>query len=119
MARLSNTRLALLACVLALSLSGRHESTTAVCTLLLCAGPIEGCSAVLAVLRYHGFRSLVCASWCSEEKQVQKQKLRCVCSLEVILLAERMIQLSLSQEEHLPSSHVHLAVGTPQCHDLD
>ena len=23
------------------------------------------------------------------------------------------------QEEHLPSSHVPLAVGAPQCHDLD
>ena len=34
--------------LLALSRSGRHEYTT-VCTLLLCAGPIEGCSAVLAV----------------------------------------------------------------------
>ena len=33
---------------------------------------------MLAVRRYYGFRSLVCASWCSEEeKQVQKQKLRC------------------------------------------
>ena len=43
------------------------------------AGPIEGCSAVLAVRRYYDFRSLVCASWCSEEeKQVQKQKLRCL-----------------------------------------
>ena len=50
-----------------------------VCTLLLCAGPIEGCSAVLAVRKYYGFRSLVCASWCSEkEKQVQKEKLRCL-----------------------------------------
>ena len=36
------------ACLLALSYSGRHERTT-VCTMLLCAGPIEGCSAVLAV----------------------------------------------------------------------
>ena len=40
------------ACLLALSHSGRHESTT-VCTLLLCAGPIEGCSAVRAVRRYY------------------------------------------------------------------
>ena len=48
---------------------------------------------VLAVRRYYGFRSLVCASWCSEEgKQVQQQKLRCLCSLEAILLAELMIQ---------------------------
>ena len=32
------------------------------CTSLLCAGPIEGCSAVLAVRRYCcDFRSLVCA----------------------------------------------------------
>ena len=38
--------------LLALSHSGRHErtvNTTAVRTLLLCAWPIEGCSAVLAV----------------------------------------------------------------------
>ena len=37
-------------------------------------------------------------------------------------LAELMIQLALTVsllEEHFPSSHVHLAVGTPQCHDLD
>ena len=48
-----------------------------VCTFLLCEGPpIEGCSAVLAVRRCYGFRSLVSASWCSEEKQVQHQKLR-------------------------------------------
>ena len=33
-----------------------------VCTLLpCCAGPIEGCSPVLAVRRYCGFRNLVCA----------------------------------------------------------
>ena len=42
--------------------------------------------AVLLCLRYVDtidFRSLVCASWCSEEeKQVQKQKLRCLFSLE-------------------------------------
>ena len=60
-----------------------------VCTLLLCAGPIEGCSAVLAVRRYYDFRSLVCASWCSEEeKHVQNQTLRCLCSLDAISLAE-------------------------------
>ena len=96
---------------------------TKILLYVLCcsAGPIEGCSAVLAVRRYYGFRSLVCASWCSgEEKQVQKQKLRCLCSLEAILLAE-LIQLLQRRlhEEHLPSSDVHLAVGTPQCHDLD
>ena len=78
MARLSNTWLALaclLACVVAIW-STRKNYCTLVCTLLLCAGPIEGCSAVFAVRRYYGFRSLVCASWCSEkEKQVQKQNL--------------------------------------------
>ena len=45
-----------------------------------------------------------------------------VCSSEAIWLAELMIQLALtvsSQEEHLPNSHVHVAVGTPQGHDLD
>ena len=59
---------------------------------------------------------MVCGSWCLEEKQVQKQKLRCLCSLDAILLAELMIYTQLFlQEERLPSSHVHLAVGTPQC----
>ena len=112
------------ACLLALSHSGRHASTT-VCTLLLCAWPIEGCSAVFAVRvrRYCGFRSLVRAFVvCAEEKQVQKRKLRGLCSLEAIwlLIAELMIQLSSPlQGEHLPSSHVHLAVGTPQCNYLD
>ena len=103
MARLSNNWLALsclLACVAALWSTRKYY---AVCTLLLCAGPIEGCSAVLAVRRYYGFRSLVCASWCSEEeKQVQKQKLRCLCSLEAILLAELMIQLALSPRRAPP-----------------
>ena len=90
------------ACLLALSHSGRHESTT-VCTLLLFAGQTEGYSAVLAVRRNYGFRSLVCASWCSEEeKQVQKQKLRCLCSLEAILLAELMIQLALLSSRRAP-----------------
>ena len=63
MVALGNTGLALV-CVLALSLShsGRHERT-AVCGLLLCVGPIAGCSAVLAVRtsRYCGHRSLLCA----------------------------------------------------------
>ena len=45
---------------------------------------------MLAVRKYYGFESLVCASWCSEEeKQVQKQKFRCLCSLEAILLLVR------------------------------
>ena len=56
---------------------GRHESAT-VSILLLCAGPIEVFSAVLAVRSYYGFRSLVCASWCSEEKQGQKSFVVCV-----------------------------------------
>ena len=109
------------ACLLALSHSGRHERTT-LCTSLLCAGPIEGCSGVLAVRGYYGFRSLVCASWCSEEeKHVQKQKLRCLCSLEghIASRADDTARFQFLREEHLPSTHVHLAVGTPQCHDLD
>ena len=61
-------------------LRSRTLVDTKVLLYVLCrsAGPMEGCSAVLAVRRYYGFRSLVCASWCSEEKKhVQKQKLRC------------------------------------------
>ena len=43
-----------------------------VCTLLLCAGPIEGCSAVLAVRV--GCRSLICAVVvCAEEKKQVKK----------------------------------------------
>ena len=53
------------------------------CTLMLRAGPIEGCSAVLAVRRYCAFGAWFVPSWYSEEKkQVQKQKLLCLCSLE-------------------------------------
>ena len=82
MVALGNTGLALV-CVLALSLShsGRHERT-AVCGLLLCVGPIAGCSAVLAVRRYCGYRSLVCAFVvCAEEagsktKKKEKRKKR-------------------------------------------
>ena len=34
--------------------------------------------------------------------------------------ADDTLALTVSlQEEHLSSSHVHLAVGTPQCHVLD
>ena len=62
----------------------------------VCAGPIERCSAVLAVRRCYGFRSLVCACWCSEEKQFQKQKLRCLCSLDAIFASRADdIQLAL------------------------
>ena len=86
------------ACLVALPRSGLHERTT-VCILLLCAGPIEGCSAVLAVRRYCGFRSLVCAFVVrtEEEKQVQKQKPWSVCSSEAMRLAELMKQLALKK----------------------
>ena len=62
-------------CLPALSHSGRHEHTT-LFALLLCAGPIEGCSAVLAVRRYcSGLRSLVCTFvWCAQKKKRQVQK---------------------------------------------
>ena len=107
-----------------MSHSGRHERTT-VCTLLLYAGSIEGCSAVLAVRRYLAFGAWFVPSWCAQKKKSRftKQKnLVVLCSSEAGWLAEVMIQLALTlplQEEHLPSTHVHLAVGTPQCHDLD
>ena len=70
--------------LLALSHSGRHErtvNTTAVRTLLFCAGPIEGCSAVLAVPTVDT-AAVAFGAWfvlCpAEEKQAQKQKLRLV-----------------------------------------
>ena len=88
-----------------LSHSGRHESTT-VWTLLLCAGPIEGRSAMPAVRSYYGFRRVVCASWCTQEKKQVQNKGFVVClrSLEAILLviAELMMQLPLSSKKVPP-----------------
>ena len=55
-------------------LSGRHERA-ALCTLLLCAGPIAGCSAVLAVGRCCGYRSLVCAlAVCTKQKKKKEER---------------------------------------------
>ena len=101
--------------LLALSHSGQHERTI-VCTLLLCVGPIEGCSAVLAVRTVDAaavaFGACLC---CSHErrKAISKTKLR-----GCLFRADDDTASSL-REEHPPSSHVHLAVRTPQCHDLD
>ena len=92
------------ACLLALSHCGRHESGTA-CTLLLSAGPIEGCSAVLAVRRYYNYRSLVCTTWCSEQEwQVYKQKLRCLFVFLGRHIARRAddLQLALSPRRAPP-----------------
>ena len=75
MVTIGNTWLALV-CLLALSNSGRHERT-AERSLLLCAGPIAGCFAVLAVRRYCcGFRWLVCASMVCAEEAGSKTELR-------------------------------------------
>ena len=104
---LGNTWLALpclLACVVALWTTRTYYCK--ICTLILCAGPIEGCSAVLAVRTYCGFQSLVCAFvvCAKEKKQVQKQKLRGgLCSSEAIWLAELMIQLALSKKSTFPA----------------
>ena len=65
-------------------------------------------------------------SWCVQKKSRFKNKnfvVVCVLRGPYIWLEELMIQLALTavtlQEEHLPSCHVHFAVGTPQCHHLD
>ena len=60
--------------LLALSHSGRHERTTA-CTLLLCAGPIGGCSAVLAV-RTVDTAAAAFGAWyvCAHKKRKFKNK---------------------------------------------
>ena len=81
------------------------------------------CSALLAVRRYYAWLSELnlCLRGVQKKKGRlgSKTKLRCLCSLEAIRLVElMMIQQALLQEEHLPSNHVHLAVGTPRCHDL-
>ena len=85
--------------LLALSHSGRHERT-AVFTLLLCAGPIEGCSAVLAV-RTVDTAAVALGTWfvCAQQKTNSKTK-----KLRGWLL--RVDTASSLQEEHLPSSHV-------------
>ena len=83
--------------------------------MLLCAGPIEGYPAVLAV-RTVDTAAVAFGAWfvCAQKKSKFKnnKNLR-ACFLRVDDTASSL------QEEHLPSSHVHLAVGTPQCHDLD
>ena len=86
-----------------------------VCTLLLCAGPIEGCSAALAVRTVDAaavaFGACLC---CAYERRKASSKTK----TSWLFRAADDTASSL-QEAHLPSSHVHLAVGTPQCHDLD
>ena len=68
-------------CVVAFWLTRTYYYSTAVCTLLFCAGPIEGCSAVLAVPTVDT-AAVAFGAWfvlCpAEEKQAQKQKLRLV-----------------------------------------
>ena len=68
------TGLALI-CLLALPLPGQHERT-AVRSLLVCAGPIAGCPAVLVVRSYCGYGSLVFAFVvCTEaSEKVKKTK---------------------------------------------
>ena len=88
--------------------------------VLLCGGPIEGCSAVLAVRRYTvTFGAWVVPSWCTQKKEVQKQNLNFVVVFLGGHLTSRADDTALTvsfQEKDLPSSHIHLAVGTPQCH---
>ena len=85
-----------------------------VCTLLLCAGPIEGCSAALAVRTVDAaavaFGACLC---CAHERRKASLKTK------TSWLFRADDTASSLQEEHPPSSHVDLAVGTPQCHDLD
>ena len=88
-----------------------------VCILLLCAGPIEGCSAVLAV-RTVDTAAVAFRAWfvCAQKKSKYKNKTKNF----VVVSSELMIQLALSKKSTSPAViHVHLAVGTPQCHDLD
>ena len=107
------------ACLLALSHSGRHERTTY--CMMLGAGPIEGSSAAIAVRRYYGFRTLVCAFVVFRRRNAgSKTK----ASLFVFLTGRTASRNGTAsfhclQEENLPSSHLHLAIGTPQYHDLD
>ena len=110
----------LLACVAALWSTRKQY----VCTLLLRAGPIAGCSAVLAVRRYCSvaFGTWFVPSWCSgEEKQVKNKSFVVCYSFLRGHMASRADDTAsfCLQEEHLPSSHVYFAVGTLHCHDLD
>ena len=75
--------------LLAMSRSGRHERTT-VCTLLLRAGPIKGCSAVLAV-RTVDTGAVAFGAWfvCAQKKSKFKNKTKNF----VVVCSELMIQL--------------------------
>ena len=75
--------------------------------------------AILLCLRYVdsvAFGAWFVPSWCTK-KQVQKQNFVVVfLGGHMASRADTALTVSL-QEENLLSSHVHLAVGTPQCHD--
>ena len=59
-------------------------------------------------------------AWCAQRKKSRFENQNFVVFVIVLHMAIRADDTANSlQEEHLPCSHVHLAVGTPQCHDLD
>ena len=56
-------------------------------------------------------------AWCAQKKKRRFENKNFVVVL-LLHMAIRADTASFLREEHLPCSHVHLAVGTPQCHDL-
>ena len=92
--------------VLCCSVQGRLKA------VLLCLGFVDTVA----------FGAWFVSSWCAQKKRQVRLKNKtplCLCSPETMAGGADVKALTVSlQEKCLPSSHVHLAVGTPQCHDL-
>ena len=78
--------------------------------------------AVLLCLRYVDtvpFGAWFVPTWCARKKKSKFEKKTSWLFVFLLHMAIRADDIASSlQEDHLPCSHVHLAVGAPQCHDL-
>ena len=96
---------------------------TSVLPYELCCSVQGRLKAVLLFLRYVDTVALgawFVSAWCAQKKKSRFETQNFVVVVIVLRIAVRADDTASSlQEEHLPCSHDHLAVGTPQCHDLD
>ena len=91
----------------------------------LCCSVQGRLKAVFLCLRYVdivAFGAWFVPAWCAQKKSRSEPKLGYLWSSCIIWQSELMIYFEVAsslQEEHFPCSHVLVAVGTPQCDDLD
>ena len=88
----------------------------------LCCSVQGRLKAVFLCLRYVdivAFGAWFVPAWCAQKKsRFENKKIEVVC-VPPAHGNQSDDSASSLQEEHLPCSHVHLAVGTPEYHDLD